>query len=222
MKITIKAFLIFLVLFIAFSANLYAKDKQSNNNFSRKLPPILSRGGIRDIADFITPNDSVIYEASPIFEWNKPVCAPQAPCVVIVEKPAQEGADEDVIYEDEEVKSNTFVLPNGKAELEPGFVYSIEVIPGSDNLGQESSSKIYFYKLTDKEKEPISKSLVGAQSQKAKLDVFIENGIWFDTVEQLNLMLEKLPEDKDLKAIKETIYNKWPIYFSNLIDQLLY
>ncbi|MEW5818789.1 MAG: DUF928 domain-containing protein [Cyanobacteriota bacterium] len=207
MKVTIKILLLAILLFLI-SSNSYAQEKQKNNTFSRKLPPILSRGGIRDIADFITPNDSVIYEASPIFEWNKPVCDSKAPCIVIIEQPAQNGADEDIIYEDEEVKSNIFILSKDKVELEPGFVYSIEVVSDKEKSSEKASSKIYFYKLTDKEKDSISKDLLGAQNQKAKLDVFIENGIWFDTVEQLNSMLEKLPEDKDLKAIKETIYKK--------------
>ena len=75
-----------------------------------------------------------------------------------------------------------------------------------------SGPSIQFFVMSDKEKSQIEKELKKIKkndeyNQKvSEIEVFYKNGIWYDTISNLNALIEQDPENNDLLEFKNKLY----------------
>lgn len=209
--------------------NLNLKMIPKPVNFSSAIPKYVSSAATRSASKgysvaskqmYKTPNYSIVFRTSPMFEWDKPQCNPKNPCTIRINQFSEKDTiKERNIFTDANFISNTFVL-NEKTKLIPGSFYTFNVSQPSKELDQSAleatsleEAPIYFYELSKKEQTSLNDQLKNVKEtdkynkEVAEIYVLIENGVWFDTINKLNELISDYPENKDLIGFKDQLYN---------------
>lgn len=152
-------------------------------------------------SESITPDNAIVYNAAPVFEWKQPVCSKNSKCFVDI------ISDGMLLVDHLPVESNIYVFDGG---LLPKTAYVFKLSKSPADMAEEL--KLVFYSLSDKQKKKLASKLNKFKAEDdyskkvSELELFYENAIWFDVVSLLNELLKQYPEDQSIVNFKEKLY----------------
>lgn len=153
---------------------------------------------------YITPKPSKVFQATPLFEWKKPVCSEKNPCSITL----NDCLTKTLIKEIPNIKENSYRLELKENGLEPGNIYNLTVM--SDQEPEKLNYPIEFEVLSNKDKKDLTTKLEALEDPEDyvnQINFFAEEALWFDLIDTLNKALLKNPDDKDLIDYKQSIYS---------------
>ncbi|MGD9580314.1 MAG: hypothetical protein AB7V50_03000 [Vampirovibrionia bacterium] len=221
--------LISLVVNISTGANKRPKPilPKAKTVFSTSLPSSYTQGVTRSGSDiskdltnelsdlynqiFITPELAKVYSQSPVIEWSEPVCSSETPCKMII----SDKKTEITIFEEDNIKDNSYVIDLKKKELLPEMVYLFKITQETDEDSGKIDQPLQLYVLSKDEKDELNKKLSSIQKKNQddeytrgikEINFFVDNGLWFELTEKLKQMITQYPDDTDLTNYKNILY----------------
>lgn len=193
--------------------------KKAKTTFSTNIPSSYSSASVRGEEKtaetkeeydnlfkqvYITPKLPKVFNAKPLFEWKKPDCSGVSSCTITI----KEALGEFVIHEIPDVKENFYKLDTEKIGLDPGNEYLFTVI--SKNEPDKLDFPIKFFILSSQEKQDLNtkfNDLKDTQKSFSELDFYVDEGLWFDLIDNLNKAIVKNPDNKALIDYKNDLYH---------------
>jgi hypothetical protein len=156
-----------------------------------------SRGSVSRLT-LCAPSSGVTLSTRPLFEWR----APDGGAAKVTFSLLNENGD--VLYENE-VSGTSFEYPADAPALQPGQTYSWKVSGGEISRLPEPVA----ITLQDKaEQAGVRSALASASDPLVYAQVFLRNGLWYDTVAALEGGMQKHPERKDLQEQLSKLYQE--------------
>jgi len=156
-----------------------------------------SRGAVSTLT-LCAPSSGAASSTRPLFEWR----APDSGASKVTFSLLNDGGD--VLYESD-VAGTRFEYPADAPALQPGQAYSWKVTGGQMNRLPEA---VAFTLQTESERAALQGSLASASDPLAHAQVYLKNGLWYDSVAALQSGIQKFPERKDLQEQLAKLYEQ--------------
>ncbi len=158
-----------------------------------------TRGGRKDLLVLCAPSLGTALTTHPLFEWKDAAGASRATFTLLSESG-------DVLYEGEVVGSS-WKYPDTAAALEPGQSYRWKIAGGGGMDGLPDPAT--FQVLDQAAGKAIAQqldSMAATADPLARAQVFLEAGLWYDTVASLKSAIRQNPNRKDLAEQLHVLY----------------
>ena len=154
-----------------------------------------SRGAVSQLT-LCAPSSGTASSTRPLFEWRAPDAGASKVTLSLL------NGNGDVLYEND-VPGTSFEYPADAPALHPGGSYSWKVSGGGmDRLPEPVALTLQ----SKAEREALQAALASATDPLAHAQVYLKNGLWYDTVADLEGGLRAHPERKDLQEQLTKLY----------------